>query len=177
MPIIASYFQPFSIALYVQGYKMNKFLFLPLMIFTLSTSTLAQEAPIDEMFRVMSMDKQMAGGFEAMLPLIDQMTATYQLNNEGKEEFKGVLMAWFNEDIDHSKVMDEMKKLYSQSFTNDEISTITKFYQTPVGKKLLEKSPQLMQRGAQMGMQEAQSKQIKLMERVKYFLEKQGIKQ
>jgi len=133
---------------------MNKFLILPLMVFTLSVPTMAQETPVDEMFRVMSMDKQMAGGFEAMLPMIDQMGVKFKLNNEGKEELKEIFRTWFNEDIDRSKIMSEIKKLYSQSFTDDEISKITKFYQTPVGKKFLEKSAQLMKFGAQIGMKE-----------------------
>jgi hypothetical protein len=147
------------------------------MIATLSAPIMAQETPVDQMFRVMSMEKQMSGGFEAMMPVIDQMAVKFKLNNEGKEELKDIFRSWFNEDIDRSKMMNEMKKLYSQTFTDDEISTITKFYQTPVGARFLEKSPQLMQLGAQIGMKEAQSKQIKLMERVKPFMEKHGIKQ
>jgi len=138
---------------------------------------MAQEAPVDEMFRVMSMEKQISGGFEAMMPMIDQMAVKFKLNNEGKEELKDIFRSWFNEDIDRSKMMSEMKRLYSQTFTDDEIRKITEFYQTPVGARFLEKSPQLMQLGAQIGMKEAQSKQVKLMERVKPFIEKHGIKQ
>ena len=146
------------------------------MFFTLSTQTMAQETAVDEMFRVMSMDKQMAGGFEAMLPVVDQMASKFKLDSQGKEELKSIFRAWFNEDIDRLKVMNEIKKQYSKAFTDEEINKITKFYQTPVGKKFLEKSPQLMQLGAQVGMQEAEIKQAKLMERVKPFLEKHGIK-
>lgn len=147
------------------------------MFFTLSAPTMAQETPIDEMFRVMSMEKQMAGGFEAMLPVIDQMTAEFKLDSEGKEELRDIFRTWFNEDIDRSKMTSEIKKLYSQAFTDDEISEITKFYQTPVGKKFLDKSPELMQLGAQIGMEEGQAKEVKLVERIQPFLEKHGIKQ
>jgi len=147
------------------------------MFFTLSAPIMAQESPVDEMFRVMSMDKQMVGGFEAMLPVIDQMTAKFRLDNEGKKELREIFRTWFNEDIDRSKIMSEMKQLYSQAFTDEEISEITKFYRTSVGKKFLEKSTQLMQLAAQIGMKEAQSKQVKLMERVTPFLEKHSIKQ
>jgi len=143
----------------------------------LSAPNMAQEAPVDEMFRVMSMEKQISGGFEAMMPMIDQMAVKFKLNNEGKEELKDIFRSWFNKDIDRSKMMSEMKKLYSQTFTDDEISKITEFYQTPVGARFLEKSPQLMQLGAQIGMKEAQSKQVKLMERIKPFIEKHGIKE
>lgn len=156
---------------------MNKFLMLPLLFFTLTAPSMAEETPIDKMFKVMSMDKQMAGGFEAMLPVVEQMATKFKLNDEGKEELKGVFRSWFNEDIDRSKIISEIKELYVQSFTNDEISQITAFYQTAVGKKFLEKSAELMQLGAQIGMQEAQSNQIKLMERIKPFLEKHGIKE
>ena len=146
------------------------------MFFTLSTQTMAQETAVDEMFRVMSMDKQMAGGFEAMLPVVDQMAAKFKLDSQGKEELKDIFRTWFNEDIDRLKVINEIKKQYTKAFTDEEINKITKFYQTPVGKKFLEKSPEFMQLGAQVGMQEAQIKQAKLMERVKPFLEKHGIK-
>ncbi|MGY5451753.1 DUF2059 domain-containing protein [Agarivorans sp. MS3-6] len=155
---------------------MNKYLLLPLMVLTFVTPTMAQETPIDEMFKVMKMDQQFEGGFEAMMPTIDQMTAQFRLDNEGKEELKGIFRAWFNEDIDRPKIINDMKELYTQTFTDDEIIEITKFYQTPVGKKFLENSAHLMQVGAQVGMQEAQSKQAMLMERVKPFLEKHGIK-
>jgi len=156
---------------------MQKILILPLLLLTLSSSTLAQEKPIDEMFRVMSMDKQMEGGFEAMLPMIDQMTSQFKLDNEGKEELRGIFRVWFNEDIDRSKITSEIKKQYSQTFTDVEIKEIIKFYETPTGKKFIAKSPELMKLGAQIGMQEAQLKQVKLIERFKPFFEKHGIKQ
>ncbi len=156
---------------------MKRVLILPLLFFTLSTHTMAQETPVDEMFRVMSMDKQITGGFEAMMPVIDQMTSKFNLDSEGKEELRGIFRTWFNEDIDREKIIREVKKLYSQTFTNDELREVTKFYQSSVGKKFLEKSALLIQTGTQIGMKEAQTKQVKLIERVKPFLEKHGIKQ
>ncbi|ASF14568.1 DUF2059 domain-containing protein [Shewanella xiamenensis] len=156
---------------------MKKFQLLPLMLFILSTPVVAQEAPIDEMFRVMSIDKQMAGGFEAMLPIVDQIATNYKLDNKAKEELKGIYRAWFNEDVDRPRVINELKKQYSEAFTNEEIIKITQFYQTSTGKKLLEKTPQLMQTGAQIAMQEAQAKQSKLIERIRPFLAKHGIKE
>ena len=155
---------------------MQKYLVLPLMFFTLSTPAMAEESPVDEMFKIMSIDKQITGGFEAMLPVIEQMTAQFKLDAEGKEELKGIFRTWFNEDIDREKMVSEIKTLYSQTFTNDELREVTEFYKTSTGKKFLEKSAALMQLGAQIGMNEAQAKQVKLMERVKPFLEKHGIK-
>ncbi len=147
------------------------------MVFTFSTAALAQNKPIDEMFKVMSMDKQMSGGFEAMLPMIDQMTIKFKLDSEQKEELKNVFRTWFNEDLDREKMKNEFKRLYASNFTDAEIVKITEFYKTPVGVKFLEKSSHLMQQGAQIGMEEAQAKQAKLMERMQAFLVKHDIKQ
>ncbi|MDI5847985.1 DUF2059 domain-containing protein, partial [Shewanella xiamenensis] len=88
-----------------------------------------------------------------------------------------IYRAWFNEDVDRPRVINELKKQYSEAFTNEEIIKITQFYQTSTGKKLLEKTPQLMQTGAQIAMQEAQAKQSKLIERIRPFLAKHGIKE
>ncbi|TDO97945.1 DUF2059 domain-containing protein [Marinomonas balearica] len=154
---------------------MKKALIIPLLCFTLATPAVAQETPVDELFRVMDMEKQMAGGFEAMLPIIDQMSTKFQLDNEGKEELREVFRTWFNEDIDRKRLTNEIKKLYSQTFSDDEMRKVTEFYSTPTGQKFLEKSIQLMQLSAQLGMQEGQAKQAKLMERVTLFLEKRGI--
>lgn len=112
-----------------------------------------------------------------MLPIVDQIATNYKLDNKAKEELKGIYRAWFNEDVDRPRVINELKKQYSEAFTNEEIIKITQFYQTSTGKKLLEKTPQLMQTGAQIAMQEAQTKQSKLIERIRPFLAKHGIKE
>ena len=155
---------------------MKKLFVLPMVLLALNFPVNANESAIDEMFRVMSMDKQMDGGFEAMLPVVDQMSARFNLNQAGKEELRTVFRTWFDEDIDRTKIIKEIKALYSQSFTDSEIREITQFYKTDVGKKFLEKSPQLMQLGAQIGMKEAQVKQAQLMQRVQPVLEKHGVK-
>jgi len=153
---------------------MKKCLALPLLILTLSTPAVAQEKPVDELFRVMSMDKQISGGFEAMLPVIDQMSARLKLDTQGNEELKNIFRTWFNEDVDLKSMEEKTKQLYSHNFTSDELHEVTKFYQSPTGQKFLEKSSQLMQAGVQIGMQETKAKEPQLMERLRPFIEKYG---
>ncbi len=154
---------------------MKKTLLFPIMLLIFTSLSIAQERPIDEMFRVMGIEKQMVGGFEAMLPLIDQMAARFSLDTQGKEELKEIFRKWFEEDIDRKKLAHDFKGIYLESFSDSEIREITKFYKTPVGQKFLEKTPALMKAGAQLGMQEGQFKQAQLMERVKPLLKKYGI--
>jgi uncharacterized protein len=155
---------------------MKRFFVLPLILFFLGSNCYASNEPVDKMFKVMQMDKQLNGGFEAMLPLIDQMALKFNLDANAKEELKNIYRAWFDKDIDRTSVLNKMKELYSNTFNKKEIEEITKFYQTQIGQKFLKKSPELMGQGAQIGMAEAQSKQTLLLNRLTPFFEKHNIK-
>ncbi len=151
---------------------MKKLTLIPVIFSALSLNVVAKEQPVDELFKVMSIETQLASGFEAMLPMIEQIAADLKLDNEGKAELIDIFRTWFREDIDRDKIYQQMKQLYVQAFSDDEIREITAFYQTAIGKKFIEVLPNLMKDGAQIGMQEAQVKQAKLMTRLKPFLEK-----
>ncbi|WP_435106894.1 DUF2059 domain-containing protein [Arhodomonas sp. AD133] len=155
---------------------MKKLLVVPLILLALVSNSHASEKAIDELFNVTNMDEQMNLGFEAMMPMIDQMAMRFKLDVEQKEELKNIYRTWFKEDFDQSKVVNEVKSLYVETFTEDEIEQVTEFFKTPVGKKFINKSPELMQRGARIGMAEGQAKEHKLMERIRPFLEKHNIK-
>ena len=43
-----------------------------------------------------------------------------------------------------------MVKLYTSNFSEQELKDLVAFYQSPLGKKVLEKMPQLTQQSAQM---------------------------
>lgn len=132
----------------------------------------AQEQAIDKMFKAINIEKHMNSGFEAMLPVAEQMAARYKLNEQEKAELLDIYRSWFEKDIDRTKMMNQIKQLYSETFSEFEIDQITKFYQSKVGQKFLAKSPELMRLGAQIGMAEAQSKQQFLRMRLQSFLEK-----
>lgn len=155
---------------------MSRFIFIAVFSALITSPIYASEEPVDEFFRVMSMEKQMLGGFEAMMPMINQMANRFQLNPAQTEELKNIFRTWFKEDMDHASVMKKMKVMYQERFTSEELQAVTAFFKTPEGKKFIDASPELMKIGAQIGMQEAQSKEYLLMERIKPFLEKQGIR-
>ncbi|GGY52414.1 hypothetical protein GCM10011297_26650 [Bacterioplanes sanyensis] len=152
---------------------------LVLIFFALVLSTsnsYASDSDVDEMFDVMHMEAQMNGGFEAMLPVIDEMAAQFNLDDAAKQELRGIYRVWFDKDMDRAMMMREMKELYAAEFSKEEIEAITQFYQTEVGQKFMKKGPQLMQLGAQIGIAEAKRKEPKLLERLKPFFDKHNIK-
>ncbi|MEM9602852.1 MAG: DUF2059 domain-containing protein [Pseudomonadota bacterium] len=129
-------------------------------------------ALIERMFAVMGLDKQMNGGFEAMLPVVENMAAQLQLNSAEKEELKNIYRAWFREDFDRDAIADRMVGLYADVFSEQELRDVITFYESPTGQKFLDASSGLMQEAAQIGMQEGMAKQDRLLERLQPFLDK-----
>ena len=145
---------------------------LTLFAHSYAETTSDKTSAIQEMFHLIGIDKQMTGGFDAMLPIVDQLASQLQLDANGKEELKTIYRDWWENDIDRKAMEEKMVELYAKIFTTAEINELNKFYRSPVGQKFLEKLPELMKLGAEIGMKEAQSKQTKLLERLQPFLEK-----
>ena len=154
---------------------MNKlFLIATFFVITLVNTVQAEEknSSIHELFSIIGIDKQMNGGFEAMLPMVDQFASQLMLDETEKDELKSIYRDWFDNDIDRKAIIEQMVTLYSENFNENEIVGLIDFYKTPLGQKFLQKSPVLMKQGAQIGMQEAQKKQQQLLDKLNPFLEK-----
>jgi hypothetical protein len=157
---------------------MMKRLFAVLLLFLLNPHLSASELPadkaaaLDDIFKAMDIEQQLLGGFEAMLPMVNQLAAQLQLDEEEKEELKSIYRTWFVEDIDRSAILGQMRTLYAEAFTAEELEDLNAFYRSPTGQTFLKKSPELMKAGAQIGMAEAQKVQHKLLEKLGPFIEK-----
>lgn len=66
---------------------------------------------------------------------------------ENQEAFKKEL----NQSID--ELYSKMAVIYMESFTEEELDEILEFYNTPVGKKMVATTPELMQKGMEIGQQ------------------------
>lgn len=126
--------------------------------------------------KTLGLDKQTESGMTAMNPMIDNLAKRLQLSAEDTAELKTIYKAWFIEDLDQAKLRGEITKLYAQSFTLEELAELNKFYQSPVGQKTVVTMPQIMQKSAMIGMQEAQGKQALLQARLKPFMDKHSSK-
>ncbi len=146
--------------------------FAKVMLFAVCSLSAVKADTVDDLFEVMDMQKQLTGGFEAMMPMIEQQAAQLQLDAEGKKELQAIFKTWFETDIDQEGMVNQMKQLYRDSFTDEELTEVIAFYNTAVGQKFIKQSPALMQEGARIGMLEAQNAQGKLMERLAPFFEK-----
>ena len=91
------------------------------------------------------------------------------------------MMKFFQKHMSWESLEFEFIYIYSQAFTAQELKELTAFYETPTGKKTIEKMPQLMAQGAQIGaarvqenMQELQAMIKEEAERLKQLSEQQN---
>jgi len=139
-------------------------------LFALSSISATAQG-VDKLIDIMDIENQMIGGFEAMLPVVNQLSAQLSLDEQERNELLDIYRDWFENDIDRAKLTEEISKLYSQTFSAAEIQELIIFYSSPVGKKLVRETPALSQKSAELGMTEAQSKQPQLLEKLNPFIE------
>jgi hypothetical protein len=96
-------------------------------------------------------------GMETMISQsIDQMLAMQVQQNPALAAYQPQMKAFLNKYMSWASLKDDMAKLYMAEFTENELNELTKFYQTPLGKKTIQKMPTLMAKGAEIGQKRVQ---------------------
>lgn len=156
----------------------------PLLISLLSLfAPFAQAEPTAEsleaakvLTQTLGLDKQNEAGMATMAPMIENLAKRLQLNEEESNELREAYKQWFTQDLDQTKLREAVTKLYAEKFTAEELKELNQFYLSPIGQKTVKSMPEIMQRSAALGMEEAQSKQALLQARLQPFLEKHASK-
>ena len=156
--------------------NLRKFIVVALLVASPFSGMAAdKQESVERLLEVMKIEEQLSGSFEAMTPIFEQLTNNLELNKAQQEELVNIYRDWFTHDIDRQNIMVEMTSTYSQTFSQQEIELMIEFYATPVGQKIVEKSPALMQAGTQLGLQEVERARPQLIEKLTPFLEKHQI--
>lgn len=157
----------------------------PLLLLLLSVSAaFAQAEPsaealnaARELTKTLGLEKQHEAGLSTMTPMIEGLAKRLQLDEKESNELREAYKEWFTKDLDQTKLREEVTKLYAQTFTVAELKELNGFYLSPIGQKTVKAMPEIMQKSAVLGMQEAQSKQALLQARLQPFIEKSAAKQ
>jgi hypothetical protein len=103
----------------------------------------------ESLLSLMDMDSVMSQSIDQMLQMqIKQNPAIAPYEQEMKNFLKKY-MSW-------AGLKDEMVKIYTDEFSESELNELNKFYQTPLGKKTLQKMPVLLAKGAELGQRRVQ---------------------
>jgi hypothetical protein len=97
---------------------------------------------------------------ESMDSMARQYLAAVELPPEGRAEAERRLaevMTWFSQAFEWETMSEFMVDTWVDVFTEEEIQAMVDFYMSPVGRKLVEKQPQMMQRSMQWAAQRVQA--------------------
>ena len=104
---------------------------------------------VDSLFALMGMENVLAQS-------IDQMLAMQVEQNPAIAQFQPQMKAFLNKYMSWASLKDDMAKIYMAEFSESELNELSKFYQTPLGKKTIQKMPGLMAKGAEIGQKRVQ---------------------
>ena len=111
-----------------------------------------KEEDIKTLFKTMKTKKTLKKSFDAMLPIIkQQMPSTTKEDKKKAEKFMELIFKEI-EDMTEKMISVEMHTLYDKHFTHQEIKDLISFYNTPTGKKTIDKLPEISGEIAQISM-------------------------
>lgn len=142
---------------------MRTFLYSMLTLLVIGQVTRADETShqkvADELLDAMQFDKTMRDSVNSMLDV--QIRSNPQL-----KPFETVMKKFLEKHMLSGDVKKEISKLYVKEFSESELRELIEFYQTPVGKKSIEKMPVLMRQGAEIGAKKVQENQAELIQMI-----------
>jgi hypothetical protein len=123
-------------------------LLFSLILFTATLSFSQDNAAYRESVKQMMIANGSETTFKAV---ISQMISNFKTQkSEVPEEFWNQFEASFQK-VGIEDLLDLLSPIYQKHLSQDEIKSITAFYQTPAGKKFAEKTPLIMQESMQAG--------------------------
>jgi uncharacterized protein len=124
---------------------------------TTSPAATAPKAPLSASQRKAAEDLLAATNSEKNLTLsIDRMLAVQMEQNPGMKAVEPEMRAYITKYMSWSAMKEDMVQLYAREFTEKELKELAKFYQTPIGRKTIEKMPQLMGASMEIGQRRMQ---------------------
>ena len=152
-------------------------LLLPLVVCSMS---LADEASHREAaFQILEITKaeqSMQTGLQSMVePIVGGMRQS-GMPEAAAQEVKQAINDWFTKEMKWADIKPKIADVYVQQFTEAELKELIAFYQSPTGKKALEKLPMVTRMSSAISSEYVKGKQESLKGKLKTIAEKYGSK-
>ena len=128
--------------------KQLALLFSLLLLSGICTAEPAKKESIEKLFSLMNMDQLLDSVYGQMDSMFSDMTDQMGIPEEDQpivDKFFKEYTALIRDEMSWDKFKAPMIDAYAKVFTEEEIKEVTKFYQSKVGQKMLEKMPELTQ--------------------------------
>ena len=105
---------------------------------------------------------------------VDQMVKLQVQQNPAIAPYETLMRDFLSKYMNWESLKPDLIKVYTEEFTEAELGELNKFYQSPIGKKTVQKLPALMNKGSQIGAQRVQEHMPELQAAVAEQEKKQG---
>jgi hypothetical protein len=82
--------------------------------------------------------------------IIKSMGSTIHIPEKNQQKFTDEMTAFMNKYMPLESFKSQFVKIYAETFTENELKQLIDFYSSPIGKKVIDKIPALMQKGMTM---------------------------
>lgn len=140
---------------------LRKLLACALLLATMNASTQAQDSlKIKHIHQLMTAMGAAKIGTQIMTTIIQQ----YKTMAPGADA-----SFWdeYEKEVKFDELVEMIVPIYDKNFTDDDILQLLAFYQSPIGRKTIEKMPGIYQESFQIGMEWGKKVSEKVMERLK----------
>lgn len=137
----------------------------------------SRRAKAEELFATLHMDQTMAQLMKLVMAQVQQsvnsvpgaenMTADQKAK---VADFQKRVAALVSEKVGWKALEPDFVDLYATTYTEEELDGILAFYKSPVGQKMLEKTPELMARGVQISQRRMAELQPQLNQMLEDFM-------
>ena len=128
------------------------------------------QSAAEKLVETMQIRKELGISFKAaMQPTLQAMKQQLGLDEAQAKELNEIYGSWWDNDIDQDAIVSEYARLYSETFSEEEIKELTAFYGTPLGKKVLKQTPNLTAAGVKIGAAAAEGKRADLISKLQAF--------
>jgi hypothetical protein len=107
------------------------------------------------------------GAAESMRASIDGMLEVQLQQAPAMAPYRKVMREFFEEYMSYDSMKHDFVALYVELFTVEEMEALAAFNETPLGQKSIRLMPQIMARGAEIGIRRVQENQALLSEMIR----------
>ncbi len=97
---------------------------------------------------------------------MEAMIQSQMRQNPMMAQFETTMRAFFNKYLDWAAVKPDLVRVYALTYTEDEMRQLGAFYQTPLGKRLLESTPEVAARSAEITQRRVMEHMPELQQRI-----------
>jgi len=76
--------------------------------------------------------------------------------NPALASYKDVMKKFFTKHMSYASLKNDLIDIYAKEFTEPELKELVVFYRTPIGKKLVQKTPTLTKKAMELGQRRVQ---------------------